>query len=185
MTKEQIIAALNGESPKDEQSPDNKIDFTKRGVATKEQSKYLAKMFVQKDEQDSFRNLSRFMSGNVDNAEVRDVLKCHTVMVGTVVLPLETAIVKEGLAFNKDGYFCYSFRLLGNSLGFGIFKDSRFEVTPWDRLYGADAVVECVRNLKAKIYEKMGFMSLFRERANDEIADVIEKAFKEEEEVTA
>ncbi|MBQ4199617.1 MAG: hypothetical protein II649_07015 [Kiritimatiellae bacterium] len=183
MTKEQIMAALKGEKLTDAQVPsDGKVNFIEKvGFATKEQAKYLGEILSLKDEQDSFAKVSRFISANIDNAKVREVLQCHTVMLSTVVLPLQMELAQEGFAFNKDGYFCYVVRHSRFSIAFCVDKGSSITVTPWDKPYGADAVIELVRSRKEKIHnKKVGLMGIFNECENDEIADAIEKAFKEE-----
>ena len=182
MTKEEIVAALKGEKPASAQlPPDNKVNFTNKvGVATKEQAKYLDEILSLKDEQDSFAKVSHFISANIDNAKVREVLQCHTVMLGTVVLPLRMELEQEGFAFNKDGYFFYAVRQSRFGIAFSVDKGSSITVTPWDKPYGADAVIELVRSRKERIHKKVGLMEFFNECENDEIADAIEKAFKEE-----
>lgn len=177
MTKEDIIAALKGEKPKS-----SKINFSNKvGVATDEQAEYLEKILFQKDEQDSFSKVSRFISENIDDAKVKDVLQCHTVLVGVVALPLCTEIAKEGFAFSKDGYFCYAIRLMRNGVAFGVDKGSEIAVKPWPWYspYGVDAVIDLVKSRKKQIAEKVGFMEFFRERDNEEIAGVIAKAFEQ------
>ncbi len=191
MTKEESMAALRGEKPASEQlPPDNEVNFTKKvGVATEEQAEYLEKILFQKDEQDSFSKVSRFISKNIDDAKVKDVLQCHTVLVGVVALPLRTEIAKEGFAFSKDGFFCYAIRLTRNSVAFGVDKGSEIAVKPWSlysyRPYGVDAVIDLVKSRKKQIAERVGFMEFFRERDNEEIAGVIAKAFDLGQEVTA
>lgn len=185
MTKEEIIAALKGEKPKS-----SKINFTNKvGVATDEQAEYLEKILFQKDEQDSFSKVSRFISENFDDAKVKDVLQCHTVLVGVVALPLKTAIAKEGFAFNRNGYFCYAIRLMRNGVAFSIDKGSEIAVKPWSLYsyspYGVDAVIDLVKSRKKQIAERVGFMEFFRERDDEEIAGVIAKAFDLGQEVTA
>ena len=182
MTREEIIASLKGEKPTGAQlPPDNKVNFTNKvGVATEEQAKYLNEILSLKDEQDSFAKVSHFISANIDNAKVRAVLQCHTVMLGTVVLPLRMELAQEGFAFNKDGYFCYAVRHSRFSIAFSVDKGSSITVTPWDKPYGAEAVIELVRSRKERLYKKLGLMESFDECENDEIADAIEKAFKEE-----
>ena len=182
MTKEEIIAALKGEKPTGAQlPPDNKVNFTNKvGVATEEQAKCLEEILFQKDEQDSFSKVSRFISGSIDDAKVKDVLQSHTVMVGVVALSLRGEIAKDGFAFNKYGYFCYTIRLMRNGVAFGIDKGSEIAVTPWDRPYGADAVIELVRSRKEKIRKQMGFLEFFNERDDAEIADMIAKAMEGE-----
>ena len=181
MTKEEIIAALKGEEPTGAQfPPDNKVNFTNKvGVVTEEQSKYLEEILFQKDEQDSFSKVSRFISGSIDDAKVKEVLQSHTIMIGFVALPLKTEIAKEGFAFNRNGYLCYAIRLMRYGMAFGVEKGSSITVTPWDRPYGADAVIELVRSRKEKIRKQMGFMEFFRERDNEEIVGVIAKAFEQ------
>lgn len=181
MTKEEIIAALKGEEPTGAQfPPDNKVKFTNKiGVATEEQSKYLEEILFQKDEQDSFSKVSRLISGSIDDAHVKDVLQNHTVMVGVVSLPLRGKIVKEGLAFNKYGYFCYAIGLMRTGIAFRVDKGSSVTVTPWFSSYGMNAVIELVRSRKEKIRKQIGFMEFFRERDNEEIAGVIAKAFEQ------
>ena len=183
MTKEEIMAALRGEKPESEQlPPDNKVNFTNKvGVATDEQAKYLEEILFQKDEQDSFKKVSRFISGSIDDTKVKEVLQSHTIMIGVVALPLKTEIAKEGFAFNRNGYFCcYAIRLMRYSMAFGVEKGSSITVTPWDRPYGADAVIELVRSRKEKIRKQMGFLEIFNERDDAEIADMIAKAMEGE-----
>ena len=182
MTKEEIVAALKGEKPASAQlPPDNKVNFTNKvGVATEEQAKYLEEILFQKDEQDSFKKVSRFISGSIDDAKVKEVLQSHTIMIGVVALPLKTEIAKEGFAFNRNGYFCYAIRLMRYGMAFGIEKGSSITVTPWDMPYGADAVIELVRSRKEKIRKQMGFLGVFNERDDAEIADMIAKAMEGE-----
>ena len=179
MTKEEIVAALKGEKPASAQlPPDNKVNFTNKvGVATEEQSKYLEEILFQRDEQDSFAKVSHFISANIDNAKVREVLQCHTVMLGTVVLPLRMELAQEGFAFNKDGYFCYAIGLMRTGISFRADKGSSVTVTPWFSSYGMNAVIDLVKSRKKHIDERVGFMEFFRERDDEEIADVIAKAF--------
>ena len=179
MTKEEIISALKGEEPTGAQfPPDNKVNFTNKvGVATEEQSKYLEEILFQKDEQDSFSKVSRFISENIDDANVKDVLQNHTVMVGVVSLPLRGEIVKEGFAFNKYGYLCYAIGLMRTGIAFRVDKGSSVKVTPWFSSYGMNAVIDLVKSRKKHIAERVGFMEFFRERDDEEIADVIAKAF--------
>ena len=182
MTKEEIMAALRGEKPASEQlPPDNKVNFTKKvGVATEEQKKYLEEVLFQKDEQDSFCKVSRFISGNIDDAKVKEAMQSHTIMLGVVTLPLRMELAKEGFAFNKDGYFCYAIRLMSCGMGLSVDKGSSITVTPWDKPYGADAVIELVRSRKEKIRKQMGFLEVFNERDDAEIADMIAKAMEGE-----
>lgn len=181
MTKEEIVAALKGEKPESAQlPPDNKVNFTNKvGVVTEEQSKYLEEILFQKDEQDSFSKVSRFISGSIDDANVKDVLQNHTVMVGVVSLPLRGEIVKEGFAFNKYGYFCYAIGLMRTGIAFRVDKGSSVTVTPWFSSYGMNAVIDLVKSRKKHIAERVGFMEFFRERDDQEIADVIAKAFEQ------
>jgi len=182
MTKEEIVAALKGEKPASAQlPPDNKVNFTNKvGVVTEEQEKYLEEILFQKDEQDSFKKVSRFISGSIDDAKVKEVLQSHTIMIGVVALPLKTEIAKEGVAFNRNGYFCYAIRLTRYGMTFGVEKGASITVTPWDKPYGADAVIDLVRSRKEKVRSMMGFAHIFQERDDAEIADIIAKAMEGE-----
>ena len=176
MTKEEIIAALKGENPKS-----SKINFSNKvGVATDEQAEYLQEILFHKNEQYSFSKVSRFISENIDDEKVKEAMQSHTIMLGVVALPLRMEVAKEGFAFNKDGYFCYAIRLMCCGMGFGVDKGSSITVTPWDKPYGAEAVIELVRSRKEKIRKQMGFLEVFNERDDAEIADMIAKAMEGE-----
>lgn len=184
MTKEEMIAYLSGKKP--EEANSNKVTFTKCGVATEEQAKYIMDALCLKDEQESARRLSGFLGDNCEDTKIGEALKAHAICVAIVTIPPKMTVVKECVAFSKEGYILYGLRITLTGLAFGVDKDKGMRLIPWDAPITDTtllqlSVLKVINDRKNELDEKISkeYALTFNPRPYAEVAEAVIKATAE------
>lgn len=184
MTKEEMIDYLSGKKLEDANS--NKVQFTKCGVVTEEQAKYIMDTLCLKDEQESTRLLSGFIGDNCEDAKIGEALKAHAICFAIVTIPSHMAVVKECVAFSKEGYIRYKLRITLNGLAFIVDKENGMRLIPWDVPITDTtllqlSVLKVIKDLNNELDEKISkeYALTFNTRPYAEVAEAVIKATTE------
>ena len=179
MTKEKMMDILSGKPVEEKKKLDEKAPFSHRCChITEEQQKRLSEMAFMSDKQESCRQLSHFIGENMTDESVKAVLQGHVVCIGEVMVPLKFAILRECIAFTKDGFLTYKIFIEPHGVGLGIDNGATLKVNPWpDGVFKDGYIGLVVRERRKEIEKRVDkcVMDLFTSRPDDEIAEAILK----------
>ena len=183
MTKEKMVEILSGKPAEEAKNPDEKAPFSHKCChVSEEQQKRLTEMAFLADKQESCRKLSHFIGENMGDDGVKAVLQGHVICIGEVMVPFRLAILRECIAFAKDGFLTYKITIEPRGIGLGIDRDAKLEVCPWPQGVFKDAYIGLlVRDRRKDIEKRVAEcrLDVFSPRPDEEIADVILKGVAE------
>ncbi len=183
MTKEEMVAILAGEKkPEEAKKIDEKAPFSHKCChVSEEQAKRLKELAFLDDEQESCRKLSHFIGENISDDRIKAVLQGCVVCIGRTLLPFSLAILKECIAFSKDGFLTYRLTIEPHGVGIGIDKGDKLELTPWPDGVFKDGYLGLTVRLRKEALKKRveNKFDMFIPRPDDEIADLILKGVAE------